>query len=77
MFPRKQKNLIEAGEGEKRERNINAIRNKKENKKQTKKHIEYKKINQINKFLIKYIQYITHYIISTVQYYLIKMSINK
>ena len=66
MFSRKWKNLIEAGEGEKRERNINAIRNKKENKKQTKKHIESKKINQINKFLIKYIQYITHYIISTV-----------
>ena len=42
------------------------LETKKQNKKQTKKHIEYKKINQINKFLIKYIQYITHYIISTV-----------
>ena len=48
MFSRKWKNLIEAGEGEKRERNINAIRNKKENKNQTKKHIEYKK-NKSNK----------------------------
>ena len=69
MFPRKQENLIDAGEGEKRERNINAIRNKKQNK--TKKHNECKKINQkiINKFLIKYIQYITHYITSKVQYF--------
>lgn len=29
MFPRKEKNLIEVGGGEKREGNINAIRNKK------------------------------------------------
>ena len=30
MFPCKTKNLIEAGKGKKRERNINAIKNKKE-----------------------------------------------
>ena len=34
MFPRKYKNLIEAGEGDKREKNINAIRNKKQTNKQ-------------------------------------------
>ena len=34
MFPRKYKNLIEAGEGDNRERNINAIRDKKQTNKQ-------------------------------------------
>ena len=34
MFPRKHKYLIEAGEGDKREKNINAIRNKKQTNKQ-------------------------------------------
>ena len=39
MFPRKQENLIDAGEGEKRERNINAIRNKKTKQKTKPKSI--------------------------------------
>lgn len=34
MFPRKYKNLIEAGEGDNIERNINAIRDKKQTNKQ-------------------------------------------
>ena len=53
------------------------LETKNKTKNKIKKHIEYKKINQINKFLIKYMQYITHCVISKVWYYLIQMSINK
>ena len=58
MFPRKDKTLIEAGVGEKRERNINAIRkkinikkkqtNKATTKSKIKKHIECIQINNLN-----------------------------
>ena len=59
MFPRKTKTLIEAGVGEKRERNINAIRKKNQHKKnkqtnkaktksKIKKHIQYIQINNLN-----------------------------
>ena len=46
MFPRKDKTLIEAGVGEKRERNINAIRKKINIKKKTNKQSNNKEQNQ-------------------------------
>ena len=39
MFPCKYKNLIEAGESKKRERNINAIKSKKRSKEKVKKKL--------------------------------------
>lgn len=53
------------------------LETKNKTKNKTKKHNECKKINQRNKFLIKYMQYITHYIASKSIVFLIKMSINK
>ena len=46
MFPRKDKTLIEAVVGEKRERNINAIRKKNQHKKKTNKQSKNKEQNQ-------------------------------
>lgn len=44
-------NLIEVGEGKKRESNINAIKNKKKEKNATsKKYMEY--TNQLNKYIL-------------------------
>ena len=42
------------------------LETKNKTKNKIKKPIEYKKINQINKFFIKYMQYMTHYVISKV-----------
>ena len=55
-------NLIEVGEGKKRESNINAIKNKKKEKNATsKKYMEY--TNQLNKYILNkvftvYIRYL-------------------